>query len=278
MKKFRRSLIVTILLGALPIMLFTFSSNEMFYSPHNTSGPPAGYSGDPASGNRDCSNCHSGSDVQTREGWITSDIPETGYEADMTYTITATATSEGLSKFGFQVTPQNSSGDFLGTLVNTGSETKLTTGNNYITHTSSGTAGQGSKEWSFEWTAPGAGSGEVVFYGVFNLTNNNGSTSGDNIVLSTLSVSESASSNIPGHSLKEQVSVYPNPAMENLTVEIAEELTNSSFAIYDQAGRSVMSGTLTVEVNTVSIGHLETGIYHIRIEGSKAGAIKFVKK
>jgi hypothetical protein len=78
--------------------------------------------------------------------------------------------------------------------------------------------------------------------------------------------------------LKEQVSVYPNPAMENLTVEIAEELTNSSFAIYDQAGRRVMSGTLTVEVNTVSIGHLETGIYHIRIEGSKAGAIKFVKK
>ncbi len=278
MKKPVRSLLIIILMGLMPIGLFTFSSQDMSYSPDNTSGPPAGYCGDPASQNRDCSGCHPGSDVQTRQGWITADIPEGGYEAGITYTITATASGEGLSKFGFQVSSQNSNGDFLGILVNTGSETKLTPGNNYITHTTSGTAGQNSKDWTFEWTAPGAGSGEVIFYGAFNLTNNNGSTSGDNIVLSTLTVNEGASSGFRAPEITGQVSVYPNPAMDYLTVEIAEELAGSRFVIYDQAGRRVMAGILSGNSNTVSIGHLEAGIYHIRVIGSKAEAIKFVKK
>ena len=174
------------------IMAFTSGIDTGHSSLKNSSGVQSGCSGDPASGSTNCTGCHSGPAAQLQADWITSDIPGSGYVPDVTYTITATATGMGHTKFGFQVSPQNSSGTILGTLVNTGSETKLTSNQKYITHTSMGTSGSGSKAWTFNWTAPAPGSGEVTFYGAFNIANGNNSSSGDTIMLSTLSVKESA--------------------------------------------------------------------------------------
>ncbi len=157
----------------------------------DTSGPSAGKCGAPSDNFSNCTSCHNGT-AATATGWITSTIPASGYIPGNTYTITATATYAALVRYGFQISPQNSTGVKLGTLVITNSTaTKLVGTGKYVEHTSAGTTGStGSHTWTFNWIAPAAGSGPVNFYGAFNCANNNGSESGDHIYLSTLSVNQ----------------------------------------------------------------------------------------
>lgn len=278
MKNREPYLFILLPLALMSIMAFTLVNGDGIKSGHNSSGAPSGYAGDPAGGNRNCTNCHGGSDAVQQAGWISSDIPETGYVSGTTYSITATATGAGISKFGFQVSAQNSSGTFLGTLVNTGTETKLISGTNYITHTSSGLSGDGSKVWTFNWTAPGSGSGEVVFYGAFNLADGNGGSSGDAIRLSTLTVNEDASTGFDPDEIAGQFSVYPNPARDELHVTTADGLAGSGYTVYDQAGKQVMMGLLNEKITMLSISHLKAGIYYVRIDGSNKPGCKFVKE
>src|SRR5207244_13425161 len=159
----------------------------------NAAGAPYGYAGDPAGGHHNCTSCHFGPSPATQSGWITSTVPGSGYVPGSTYTVTATATAAGHIKFGFEVSPQNSGGTYLGTLVNTSSQTQLVGLNHYITQTSNGNCcNSGSHTWTFNWVAPNAGSGDVTFYGAFNVTNNNTFDTGDTIYLSTLVISECA--------------------------------------------------------------------------------------
>ena len=163
----------------------------------NNAGAPAGRTGSPGDGGLTCaiSGCHlPGPTPATMAGWITSNIPGTGYVPGSTYTITATATRPGHVEFGFEISPQNNAGTLLGTLVVTNStETQLVGANKYITHKLAGTSGpSGTKTWNFNWTAPVAGTGTVTFYGAFNVTNSNNNSSGDTIYKSTLVVSECA--------------------------------------------------------------------------------------
>lgn len=278
MKNRKRFFIVLLPFAALIIMAFAYAEDPLLKSVNNSSGAPSGYSGDPAGGNRNCTSCHGGTATEQVTGWITSDVPDTGYVPATTYTITATATGEGINTFGFQVSPQNSAGDILGTLVNLGAETKLTPGSNYITHTSSGISGQGSKTWTFDWTAPEAGNGEVVFYGAFNLCNGNGSTSGDVIKLSTLSINENTSTGFDSDPVAEQVSVYPNPVLGHLNLKTQAGLTGTRFMVYDQSGRLVMNGILSGSTTTLSADNLGTGIYYLKLDNANRTVIKFLKK
>lgn len=278
MNKRQYSLRISLLFAAVALMAFTFSNGDNVFSVMSSGGAPAGYSGDPAGGNKNCTNCHSGSDARSQSGWITSDIPGTGYEPGVTYTITSTASGSGVSKFGFQVSPQNSGGTVLGTLVNTGAETKLVSGTDYVTQTSSGNTGSDSKTWTFDWTAPHAGSGDVTFYGAFNLADNNGSSSGDDIVLSTLTINESASTGVHSQNADDLVSVYPNPAREYLTIESANVSAGSRFIMYDPSGRRVMTGLMSGQTTTIAIGQLNPGMYYLHIEDSEGKTIEFLKE
>ena len=176
-------------LAVLPLIYAFEKDSGGGHSTLRTTGSPAGYSGDPAGGNKTCNTigCHSsGPAPQMQTGWITSNIPATGYVPGTVYTITATATRANHSKFGFQVSPQNTAGIQMGTMTITSTQTAITNGLGgmpYITHTSTGTSGVGSKTWSFDWTAPVAGSGTVNFYGAFNITNFSNTSSGDTIIL-----------------------------------------------------------------------------------------------
>src|SRR3954471_2995515 len=81
-----------------------------------SAGAPAGCSGAP-SDMTTCKQggCHSGNPITIVSGWITSAIPAAGYTPGQTYTITATASYAGLSKFGFEISPQDAQGNVLGT-------------------------------------------------------------------------------------------------------------------------------------------------------------------
>ena len=141
-------------------------------------GAPSGYANDKASNFRTCasSGCHTGMiPVNLPNATLTSNIGSNGYVAGQTYTITASIVSPH-TKFGFEVTPQDSLGNYKGTLIVTNTTKTKITGTKYITHTTSGNT---LKSWSFNWVAPALNSGNVQFSGCILSANNNGSTSGD---------------------------------------------------------------------------------------------------
>jgi len=162
--------------------LLMLSSFSAFYP----GGAPAGYTGSPGDG-KDCSQCHNNSPATTT-GWITSTIPAGGYVAGQTYQITATNNITGSGKYGFEISPQNAAGALLGTLTAGSNSHLVGTGNKYITQSS---ASSSLKTWTFSWTAPSAGTGNVTFYGAF-ARNYSGPTT-----LCNLTVSEQ-SGTLPG--------------------------------------------------------------------------------
>ena len=165
-------------LSILTIIVMTMVSLRTQSSPD---GAPSGVANDPSSGSANCTNCHSGTATipAISVANITTNIPPAGYTPGATYTVTATVNYAGRTRFGFEVSPQNASGNKLGTLINTGNQTKLVGSGKYVTQTQAGNSGTGTKSWTFNWTAPAAGTGTVTFYGALMAANNNGGTSGD---------------------------------------------------------------------------------------------------
>jgi hypothetical protein len=137
--------------------ILVFSSFIAFYP----TGAPAGYTGSPGDG-KNCTECHGGT-ATTISGWITSNIPAEGYLPGQTYQITATNNNTGSGKYGFEISPQSASGTLLGTLT-AGANNQLVGNNKYVTHVSASTS---INTWTFNWTAPAAGTGNVTFYGAF---------------------------------------------------------------------------------------------------------------
>ena len=152
-------LILSVCIAAV-FLLTSYDGDNMDHS----SGAPAGYTGSPGDGQQCQTGCHGGS-VQTVTGWITSNIPTAGYTPGSTYTITVSVTGSG--NHGFEVSPQNTSGTLLGSLI-AGSGNKLVGSGKYVTHSS--TQSGNPQTWNFQWVAPATGTGTVTFYGAFCIT------------------------------------------------------------------------------------------------------------
>lgn len=149
----------------------------------SSGGAPAGYTNSPGDG-KNCSHCMGGTAVAVTD-WITSNIPVTGYVPGSTYTITVTATGSGNK--GFQVSPQDAAGNLIGTLT-AGTGSKLVGSNKYVTHSSAQSASPTS--WSFNWTAPSAGIGDVTFYGSVAVGKTNTKTTTLTVSQSTVGISD----------------------------------------------------------------------------------------
>jgi len=248
--------IVTITVGA---MIFTTGIPQ---ANSYSGGPPAGKTGSPADG-ATCAGCHSGATVPFTAGLITSTIPGTGYVPGATYTITGTIIRPGHTKFGFEISPQNSVGTMLGSIAITSAQTQIV-GTKYITHTSSGTSGTGSKSWSFNWTAPAAGTGTVTFYGAFNVTNSSGTTSGDSIFTSTLTVAENLSTGLSAlNEISKNITTYPNPVTDQLHMTNAlNSIGEIQISILDINGKIVKSVSNASINSTIDVSELVRGNYH----------------
>lgn len=255
-------------------------NNNAFTNPN---GSPNARTGSPGDGNNTCaiSGCHTGSAVQTRPGIITSNIPVEGYTPGQKYTITATTRSTR-NNFGFQISPQSMSGTLLGVMTITNpSETKLTGAGKYITHTNTATGVNGVKSWSFDWTAPAVGTGNVTFYGCFNYANGDGGTFGDSIVRSTLVVTERILSGLNTNAFEKLgFTLYPMPTSNELNLNNNHNVYVSSIQIFDISGKLMM----LKETNTdgsikLNLENLPNGIYLININDSEKSlaTTKFIK-
>lgn len=231
-------------------------------------GAPAGVTGSPGDGSN-CSSCHAGA-ASNDIGLITSNIPVSGYTPGNTYTITATVNSVSINKFGFQISPQNSSGNLKGTMIATnGTETQLINSGKYITHKSGGTAGSGARTWSFNWIAPAAGSGNVTFYGSFVFANSNGATSGDQVKLSNMSVTENLTTAIAEVTkTDDDWNVYPNPANDKLFIKSVNGDTKiTSISITDVTGKliKIINNYEVFQTEYLDITDLTKGVYVLNI-------------
>jgi len=249
----------------------------------NPTGAPAGVANDPSSNNATCTNCHGGTatNATAAEASITSTIPSAGYTPGATYTITATVNFTGRSKFGFEVSPQNSSGIKLGTLINTSAQTKLVGSSKYVTHTQAGNSGTNTKSWTFDWTAPAVGSGAVTFYGAFMAANGNGTSSGDIVYRSSYTVSEAVASGIS------EVEANTN-ALTVINLKNALQISyNAQSAATANVELYTLNGTLVsttsfeqqnagaVNLNVDVKDGLNTGIYIVKVQ---QGTQVFTKK
>lgn len=208
----KSKIVAASLLTVAGLMMITLSGNDVM---SDDAGAPAMVTGSPFDG-QTCakSNCHTGNTVTATPGIISSNIPASGYVPGSTYTINATLNQTGNSCWGFEISPQSLTGTLLGTPVITNTITTKIVSTKYVTHKMAGITGTNTKTWTFDWIAPLAGTGNVTFYGAFNICNGNGTKTGDFIHTSTYSVNEFTSGVAALNSIEKTFVVYPNPVQE----------------------------------------------------------------
>lgn len=231
-------------------------------------GAAPGHTGSPGDSLKNCTVCHGG-DALPRTGWITSDIPASGYEPGRTYTIAATNTESSATRLGFQVSPQDEKGNLLGTLLRTDTvETQLVGNNKYITYTENGITGNGKRTWKFGWKAPEKGTGTVTFYGAFN-SNADNHKENDKTFLSTLTVQETGTvSLVTEEPADNTLLVYPNPANNILTVRSSHSLSGV-IELIDMNGRTV----LTSQSPVIQVEGIAPGSYTLRCGASNTRVV-----
>lgn len=275
MKKTLLSISAVVLFGAANILLSSWG-NEIITDPHSvdplskSTGANAGYSGDPYNGNKDCTNCHSGT-ATTISGLITTDIPSSGYVPGTVYNITTSKSSPSILDFGFQTTAQNLAGVQIGTLapLDATTQVKLLGSVIYINQTGSSNTGNGSKSWTYKWTAPVTGSGPVTFYGTF-LEGDGGGTGGDKTYLSTTTISESTVG-ITQLTSGANINIYPTISKGSFTVDVSNG--NYSIQIYNLTGEQVYSKNTITGIEKINL-NVTTGLYFVNIKQDNKNTIK----
>lgn len=262
----------------LTIVLTEFNSSALSFS----AGPPQGRTGSPGDGD-DCTGCH-GSIATTESGIITTTIPAAGYIPGTTYTITATISQPSITTYGFQISPQKTNGAKVGTLIITNpSKTQLLASGKYITHQSGGiSAPGGTNTWTFNWTAPAAGTGAFTFYGAFLIANGNGSLSGDHTILSSLNINEDTTTGIETFSEAENFLIYPNPFSDEISISFGTALEKDvDVTLFDVSGRVVVKyENMDFSINKkIDLSDLVKGMYVINVKSdNKSITRKIIKK
>lgn len=247
-------------------------------------GAPSSVSGSPADGLKTCakSGCHTGSAVVNVPNIITSNVPPAGYTPGTTYTITATCVQSGINKWGFEISPQSSSGALLGQLIITNTAVAKIVSTKYVTQKTGGSSGNGSKTWSFDWVAPIAGKGPVTFYGTFNYANDNGSASGDHIKTSTLVIPENTgTTGILSQDTKGAgIDVFPNPVVNDFNIRMTlQERSHVIISLLDLNGKRIRefkNGEVEAGffMDNYSVQGLASGIYLLTVNTGNKVQVK----
>ena len=232
-------------------------------------GTEPGHTGSPGDSLKNCTVCHGGT-AENVDGWISSNIPAEGFTPGSRYTIVATNTEFGNTRFGFQVSPQALNGNLLGTLIITDTfSTKLVGDNKYVTYRENGVFGQDYRSWEFDWIAP-EGVDEVIFYGAFN-SNHDGHKGGDKTYLSTLKVFRKGFVGVREVQAISGICVFPNPVKDHTKLSFDIKLAGRlKVSLYTLTGQKVTEW-FNQEVTTGAFEanftpQVNAGIYLVNID------------
>lgn len=204
-------------------------------------GVPPGYTGSPLDGVT-CATmgCHRGP-VSTVNGWITTNVPATGYVPADTYDITLTASRPNTTIFGFQMATHSLTSVEGSFLVTDPLQTQYSQGTGYITHKIGGTSGTNLKTWQCKWIAPAdLQVTEVTLYAAF-LT---GTFDVDDEVFITHLLLQQGAQKVEEFSDGKNLLWWPNPFYRRLFVHCNDpENPPRSFTLYNLAGIRVYHDT-----------------------------------
>ncbi|MFN5325133.1 MAG: choice-of-anchor V domain-containing protein [Bacteroidota bacterium] len=242
----------------------------------------AGKTGSP--GEQTCTGCHTGNPLNASGGSVVISAPALAngqYFPGATYPISVTVSRNGAAIFGFGFEALRSTGANAGTLsITNPSQTQLKSvtiaGNsrtNVVHQLNAGATSAGTKTFSFNWTAPASGTGTVTFYAAGNATNGGGTTAGDFVYTTSLTLTESATGINENNDVISSITVYPNPVSEmvNIGLELSKN-TDVKIRIYSVDGKLVdepiteklTSGTHRLEFSAPTV----KGVYWMELEHS----------
>jgi len=235
-----------------------------------SSGAPFGHTGSPGDNGHTCNQCHTYSGSGYNPDFVIDGIPPNGYLPGQTYQLTLTVNNVNTIRKGFEACIENASHQKQGTFANVDNNTQTLQSNTYITHTSSSNT---HSSWSFNWTAP-ANENDLTLYFAVNMANGNGSSTGDYIENSQVTIPISTNGNVEEIS-KKQIKLFPNPATDIIRLDTG----NYQFeyvGIRDIQGKTY---PVSIENNRINVSFLPTGTYFLQLKNEKNQVVKeFIKK
>jgi hypothetical protein len=252
------------LLSALGIIV-TIGTQQTVHS--NSTGAPSSAS---------CTGCHGGSILTSNdvfiEVWDSADNKITSYEAGKQYIIDV-GTERELTKAGFALSANEGT---FSKFTPEDQSTQIVSG--FATHTASGTTSI--NEWSVRWTAPNTSSSPVQFVFYLNEANGDGSTSGDKIYRTILSLPPANSTGLNTVFTQGAVHAYPNPATAQLTIQYElRQPSDVQINLMSMDGKiiqnllpnTIQSGSQVITIPTV---HIQPGVYILSINTHQHRVVK----
>lgn len=224
-----------------------------------------------APGEGTCRDCHNSNALNASGGSVTISSPtllNNEYAPGQTYTINVTVERNGLGEFGFGFEALRASGANAGTLaVTNATEMHILTGNvsgnirNTMTHKTNAGLATNTKTFSFNWTAPAAGTGTVSFYATGNAVNQSGNTSGDFVYSTSMMLNEANPNGVADFNMvNAALNVFPNPSSGNLQLSFnapkagnylieLKDLKSGALVYNEQVNASNSENNFTLENN-----------------------------
>ncbi|MFT6166574.1 MAG: hypothetical protein ACJASF_001263 [Vicingaceae bacterium] len=220
-----------------------------------------------------CRSCH-GTGFSTTVSMVIKDVqgnPVTSYIPGTVYDAEFTVNAIGANRYGFQMVSLNSSNGPVNGFSTPAANTRLVplgNGRQYAEH-----AGKSiSNVFSTQWTAPGAGTGTVTFYGGGAAVNNNSNNGGDGGNTTTLNLTENVSVGYAEATLRNELLVYPNPTRNIIKLKnTASDVKNTLAELFTVSGQLVLSERLNLQENseeTLNVSKFENGYYILRISNN----------
>jgi plastocyanin len=73
------------------------------------------------------------------------------------------------------------------------------------------------------------------------------------------------------------ISVFPNPAIDLITIKASNKLLGSQYYITNQHGRQMKTGKIDSETSSINMSQFNRGIYFFQVAGLKNRSIKVIK-
>ncbi len=229
-----------------------------------------------APGEGDCTGCHLNSATNSDPaGSLQLSIsPNTGfYIPGTTYTVNVRVTYAGRPRFGFAVSARREGVTFVPVGVFSPGSTPGLQITDYVTHTlASIQSTSGSREWSFQWTAPDSAVGKITLYAAGVAANGNMDATGDRIYTRSIELFPAASS------LTDKLeylgaTVYPNPARETIMLKLAATAGDAvNVRLVDLTGKTLRTWSgveATALPAQLSLEMIQPGLYFLEVEAGK---------
>ncbi|MDN3676073.1 T9SS type A sorting domain-containing protein [Flavobacterium paronense] len=82
---------------------------------------------------------------------------------------------------------------------------------------------------------------------------------------------------LPENQLFTNISIFPNPTKDLITIKVSDKVADSAYNIADASGRVVLAGKLSDLTTSIDISQLTNGVYFFQLNERRRQAVKLIK-